>query len=297
MLLDCSEEHARLGGDFTTMRLRLQNILLLINILVIALIIIITFVPYDLPRIILGLPFVMFFPGYTLIAALFPKRDDIDSIERVALSFGVSIAIVVFIVLMLNYSPWGIKLYPILISLGIFILVTSLIAWQRQRRLPEIERPTISLNSGLFPPGKMRSLRMILSFVFVVAILGAIGALGYFLMTPKPGDNFTEYYVLGLGGKATNYPTELRKEEEGRVIVGIVNHEHQQVTYRLEVVIDGVENNSTESETLEHGDQWEEIVTFTPYVVGDNQKVEFLLYRLNQNEVYQRLHLWINVKE
>jgi hypothetical protein len=103
---------------------------LIINILVIVLIIIITFVPYDLPRIILGLPLVMFFPGYTLIAALFPKRDDIDSIERVALSFGLSIAVVVLIVLMLNYSPWGIKLYPILISLGIFILVTSLIARQ-----------------------------------------------------------------------------------------------------------------------------------------------------------------------
>lgn len=279
------------------MRITLQNRLLLINILVIVLIIIITFVPYDLPRIILGLPFVMFFPGYTLIAALFPKRDDIDSIERVALSFGLSIAVVVLIILMLNYSPWGIKLYPILISLAIFILVTSLIAWQRQRRLPEAERPTISLNSGLFTPGRMRSLRMILSFVFVVAILGAVGALGYFLMTPKLGDNFTEYYVLGLGGKATDYPTELRIGEEGRVIVGIVNREHQQVSYRLEVVIDGVENGSIESGTLEHGGQWEEIVTFTPYVVGDNQKVEFLLYRLDQNEVYQRLHLWINVKE
>ncbi len=70
------------------MRITLRNRLWIINILVIALIIIITFVPYDLPRIILGLPLVMFFPGYTLIAALFPKRDDIDSIERVASFLG-----------------------------------------------------------------------------------------------------------------------------------------------------------------------------------------------------------------
>lgn len=54
----------------------------------------------------LGLPFVLFVPGYLFIAALFPEEtadtgDDtdasqsgIDGIERVALSFGMSIAIV-----------------------------------------------------------------------------------------------------------------------------------------------------------------------------------------------------------
>jgi uncharacterized membrane protein len=48
-------------------------------------------------RIILGLPFILFIPGYILIFALFPtKKTDqgIDIIERVALSFGLSIAVV-----------------------------------------------------------------------------------------------------------------------------------------------------------------------------------------------------------
>jgi len=36
---------------------------------------------------------VLFLPGYTLIATLFPRKDDLDGIERVALSFGLSIAI------------------------------------------------------------------------------------------------------------------------------------------------------------------------------------------------------------
>src|SRR3972149_42796 len=68
-------------------------------------------------RIILGLPFVLFFPGYALMAALFPRKDDIDPIERVALSLGLSIAVVPLIGLALNYSPWGIRLDPILASL------------------------------------------------------------------------------------------------------------------------------------------------------------------------------------
>ena len=282
------------------MKITLPKRLLIINILSIGLIIIITFVPHDLPRIILGLPFVMFFPGYTLIAALFPRRDTINSIERVALSFGISIAVVVLVLLILNYSQWGIRLHPILISLAIFIFVTSVIAWCRQWRLAEVDRPTISFNLRL-PPGKWQSflkiLPVILSVILIVALLGTIGVLGYFIITPKVGDSFTEFYVLGLEGKAEDYPEELRVGEEGKVIVGIINHEHQWVTYKLEVTVDGVKNGETEFEALEHEGQWEEIVTFTPSTVGDNRKVEFLLYRLDQDEIYQRLHLWVNVKE
>ncbi|MGB3943467.1 MAG: DUF1616 domain-containing protein, partial [Methanothrix sp.] len=59
-------------------------------------------------RVPVGLVMVLFLPGYALIAALFPRDDDLDGIERVALSFGLSIAVVPLIGLGLNYTPWGI---------------------------------------------------------------------------------------------------------------------------------------------------------------------------------------------
>ena len=71
-------------------------------------------------RIILGLPFILFIPGYILVFSLFPeKKTDhgIDIIERIALSLGLSLAVVPLIGLGLNYTIWGIRLEPILFSL------------------------------------------------------------------------------------------------------------------------------------------------------------------------------------
>jgi len=73
-------------------------------------------------RIILGLPLVLFLPGYSLITVLFPGKDDLDGIERVALSFGLSIAFVPLLGLALNYTPFGIRLLPVIIVMSVFMI-------------------------------------------------------------------------------------------------------------------------------------------------------------------------------
>jgi len=280
------------------MRIRHKNELLLLNILTVLLIIVITFFPSNVLRIILGLPFVLFFPGYTLIAALFPRRNALGSIERAALSFGLSIAMVLLMGLILNYTPWGIRLYPILISLTIFIIATSVVAWYRRRRLAEEQKVTVSFDLSLRLWRGQSSINKVLSIILMVAILGAIGTLGYIITTPKVGEKFTEFYILGLEGKAIGYPEELKVGEEGRVIIGIINHEQETVSYGIKVRIDGVTNSELEPVVLGDEQKWEEMVSFTPDRVGDNQKVEFLLYKNRETEPYLKpLYLWINVKE
>ena len=80
--------------------------------------------PLVYARYILGSIFVLWLPGYTFIKALFPTKvpiqtgsEDLDKIERVALSIGMSLALVPITGLLLNYTPWGIRLTPITISL------------------------------------------------------------------------------------------------------------------------------------------------------------------------------------
>jgi uncharacterized membrane protein len=91
-------------------------------------------------RIILGLPLALFLPGYALIATLFPRKDDLDGIERVALSFGLSIAITPLLGLALNYTPFGIRLTPILIVLSVFTIALAIGAYVRRSRIREGDR-------------------------------------------------------------------------------------------------------------------------------------------------------------
>ena len=53
------------------------------------------------------------------------------------------------------------------------------------------------------------------------------------------GNNFTEFYILGPNGTASGYPTNLTVGEDGKEIIGIVNHEYTNVTYQLEVWLSG----------------------------------------------------------
>ena len=278
------------------MRIKLTNELIPLNLLAFILVAAIVFFPSNILRVFLGIPFLLFFPGYTLMAALFVRKERMDGIERVALSFGLSIAVVAFIGLILNYTPWGIGLETVLYSIASFVLVTSIIAWFRRRRLTDIERFSVDFN--LIIPGQGGGAwDKPLSIALLICILVALGVLSYVIIAPKIGEKFTEFYILGLEGKAANYPTELAVGEEGRVIVGIINQEHEPVIYRVEVRIDGVSNNNIWPVMLEHEEKWEEIVSFIPHKTGDNQKVEFLLHEQWQSEVYQSVELWIDVRE
>ena len=279
------------------MRIRVTNELLLLNIITVLLIIVITFFPSSALRIVLGLPFVLFLPGYMLIAALFPRKNQLDVIERIALSLGLSIIVVPISGFFLNYTPWGIRLYTVLISITILILATSLIAWYRRHRLAEVERFTVSLNLNLAPWRGQSFVDKILSVILIIAILGAIGTLGYVFAAPKVGERFTEFYILGPEGKAEGYPKELVVGEEAKVMVGIANREHETVSYRVEVTIDGTRHSEIGPVVVLHDDRWEREVGFIPAQSGDNKKVVFLLYRQGQSEAYRSVHLWINVKK
>jgi hypothetical protein len=78
--------------------------------------------PLVYARYVFGSVFVLFLPGYSLIRALFGSKE-LDNIERLALSIGLSLALVPIAGLLLNYSPWGIRTAPVTFSLLALTLV------------------------------------------------------------------------------------------------------------------------------------------------------------------------------
>jgi len=187
-------------------------------------------------RIIFGLPFILFIPGYVLVFALFPaKKTDrgIDTLERLVLSFGFSIAVVPLIGLLLNYTPWGIRLEPILFSVFFFILIISLVGVYRWRKTDPEERFNVSLHLKL--PKQENKIDRALTIILIIAIIIVIASLIYIITMPKTGETFTEFYLLGPTGKAEGYPRNLSINETATVLIGIANHENHLIDYTIEV--------------------------------------------------------------
>jgi uncharacterized membrane protein len=135
-------------------------------------------------------------------------------------------------------------------------------------------------------------------FIFlVVAIVATIGGIIYLAVTPKPGDRFTEFYILGTGGKASSYPKEVTLGSSAEVIVGIVNREGQAASYQVKLTIDGVENSKLDVGMLADSQKWEQKVSFTPQKAGQGQKIEFYLYKDGSDKPHIKdpLRLFINV--
>jgi uncharacterized membrane protein len=290
-------------------------------------------------RIPIGLLMVLFVPGYVLIAALFPRAGDLDGIERIALSFGLSIAVVPLIGLGLNYTPWGIRLIPVVISISAFTLLMAAAAYWRRTSLPPEERFSLhlrqwtdSLKEEIRAEGERSWVDKALTVILILSIIASVAALVYVVVTPKEGEKFTEFYILGPGGKAYDYPTEVRAGNNSTVIVGVVNHEYRLTNYTMEIQLNNTppidillngseENNSLNDATtmlsaleydrsaltipilkmnlsLPHNETWERTVSYVLDEPGDRQKLQFLLYKEgNFTSAYRDLHLWVIVSE
>jgi uncharacterized membrane protein len=325
-------------------------------------------------RVVFGLPFVLFLPGYAFIALLFPEAGEgpaledeagveagstedqtittgeaavettdsessgstgvlspalesdrgIDGIERVALSFGLSIAIVPLIGLGLNFTPWGIRLTPILVSVGGFTICCAIAAAYRRWELPPDERFRVpyrqwfdAARAELLEPENRTD--AILNVLLVASILLAVGSVGYAIAVPKQGESFTEFYLLTEDEEgdlvADGYPEELVRGEPAELVVGVGNQEHRSTDYTVVVQLQNVtiEDNETivrerreldrYRTRLDHNETWQHSHAVAPTLTGNRLRLQYLLYRgeppadPTADTAYRDLHLWVDVNQ
>jgi uncharacterized membrane protein len=91
-------------------------------------------------RYLLGAVSVLFMPGYSIVEALYPRGDELAPLERLALSIGLSLAVVPLVGLILNYTPWGIRLIPIVVSNTALTIALLTVAALRKARYASTPR-------------------------------------------------------------------------------------------------------------------------------------------------------------
>lgn len=269
-------------------------------------------------RILVGVPFVLFVPGYAVTAALFPEsresdagtdrtdarfftetREGITLLERLLFSAGLSVVIVPLVGLALNFTPWGIGFASLALSIGGFTVTTALVASVRRHRLPPEARFRIpyedwyaAVPSGLFQSSSR--LEATLNVVILLSTLIALGSGAYAILGPQEDQSFTEFYLLAENESgdlvADSYPTTFSEGQSETLVVGIGNHEHRTTEYSVIVRMQRFEmkNGSATVADTRQIDQFRVEVaanetvhrrhTVTPQMSGEWIRLQYLLY-------------------
>ena len=234
---------------------------------------------------VLGIILILFLPGYAIVSVIFPKKDYLDSIERLALSFAFPLIGLTIIIFLTNFTTVVISLKSLSIILIFFTLLMVLIGYIRRRRVTDDERFYVNF-------GELKT-RKILTIILILSIILAISTAVYIIFKPNPNGS-TEFNLLSPGGNASVYPTNLTVGQNATVILGIVNNESKTVNYNLVVTSNGVVI-SEQNLTLTKGEKNNIPYTFTAGSAG-YKKIEFLLYKLPDNtNIYRSQNIYVNM--
>jgi uncharacterized membrane protein len=226
-------------------------------------------------RNVMGFVFIVFIPGYVLIFTLFPTRKTdkgIDIVQRIALSFGFSIAVVSLILFGLNYTL-DIQLNSVSLFLTYFVLIFGFIGLYRWHKTPRQERFVITLEI----PGISQETKIdkVLTILLVFSLLIAAVAIIYIINNPKEGEHYTEFYLLGPNDEQGGYPENLKVGDKVNGTLGVLNHEYRTINYTIGVWL--VNQTSVNNQTI-YNNMW-----FIDKIITNN----LTHFELNTNNLTQ----------
>jgi uncharacterized membrane protein len=238
----------------------------------------------------------LFTPGYMVLAAIAPDKHLLTDAARFGLSSIVSIAALIPIGLLLNYSPWGLTVDTILGMLsGLFVILALAALWRRSRLAPQEQYSLDGL--GLFR-GVRSSARLFLTLtIMVFSLIGIVWGMMGTTIRQEDAERFSEFYLLGAVGTADEYPIRAVAGEPFPLTIGVVNHEKAAIEYHVILSADDGTLQRIASFPLSAGEQWEQSCRLILKTAGENRKVAILLFREGDSEPYRSLHLWIAVRD
>ncbi|RQG97180.1 DUF1616 domain-containing protein [Natrarchaeobius chitinivorans] len=263
-------------------------------------------------RVIVGFPLLLFVPGYATVSALFPRappnrnhsptqngslrlsRNSVTVLERVALAFGLSLAVLPLLGLVIAAFSWEFSTPVAVTVVCVYALSTVSIAAIRRSRVPVEDRYQFSLTrsastvyAAIFDT--RTTFHTAINVVLVVSMLLALTTVGYALVSPQDGEQYSSLQVLtedDSGDLVADGPSQVEPDESMEFVIGIENQEGEETEYTAvvqeqwindgEIVerheLDRIETTVSDGETV-HGDQ-----SVTPVASDGDVRIVVLLY-------------------
>lgn len=272
---------------------------------------------------VVAIPFLLFVPGYALIAALFPDREStyqqhrLIGLERLLYAVVASICLAVIVGVNLDFTSWPIRPVPVVAVLAVVTVLSTLVAlYRRTTSDPEASKSAVQFDMGSNSRTQSSDGGVQLgSIVVAVAIVVALVSVTFVAAQPQRGETYTEFGLLTETNgtlQADGYPTEMRLGESSDLYFTVTNREKQETNYVVVVQLtrtaptgDVIENArlDTYSETTAPGETWQQRHTVTPVLEGERLRLTYLLYRGGVPEqptvdnAYRETHIWIDVTQ
>jgi uncharacterized membrane protein len=289
-------------------------------------------------RIVAALVGLLLLPGYALTTALFPATADRsaglgtlrDSVitdtadsragvtvaERLALSFGLSVALLPLFAVILELAAG--RLDPLGLFALVGLVVVAGLAAGTYRRLGTATDDRYRVQPAEWFVRIRRSVStsstrtVAVNALLVGAVVVAATSFAFALGAPQEGNSYTEVYVAtdsGGDAAAADYPTELAAGESAELVFGLENREGAATTYSVVVQLQRLEDGqvveSTDlagfGERVGDDEEWRHAHTIEPTDIGEKLRVAYLVYRGDPpadpsvDTAYRTLRFRINV--
>lgn len=276
-------------------------------------------------RWLLGVPLLLFLPGYAVIAALFPESarreaviettvtDDVPSFStRVVLSVPTSATVVA--VVGISLAVFGaLTPFAVIGAVAVLTLVGVTIATARREQRHRSVRAGPPTGDGLLGWSDARTRTQ--TATMLVAALVLLGTVTFTGATPAPDRGYTEFYLATEQPDgdllASGFPDTITAGEGTNVSVVVENREGRQLSYNVVVLAQtvGPDDAVTEEErvgsfstVVEPGERAVLNRSVAPTVTGESVRLRFLLYEgpapddPSVENANLSLRLWVTVE-
>ncbi|WP_049985868.1 DUF1616 domain-containing protein [Halobellus rufus] len=260
----------------------------------------------SLVRSLFVVPLIVLYPGYALLAVIFPeRRSEVDSDRlgpdlsltrparhtagllysvRLILSATASLALVAGVALLTNALGRGFD--AAVVGFGVFVLtvVLTAVAFARRASLPSDVRAGLPALSSVFGAvssssgGQSSSLSaarrspvpLVVNALVVLSLLVFLSSVGFAMVeTQDPDAEFTEAYLVTeneTGYTASDYPRQLSQGETTEYTLALESHEQEPTTYTVVTELQRTEQTANGTQVAE-----EEELSRTRHTVEDGE--------------------------